>query len=43
MALILQERGLGESQWFPWIENVPSFAQMTTERVDELVEFMVVR
>ena len=39
MALILQERGIGKSQWFPWVESVPSFAEMTPERVAELVEF----
>jgi len=43
MALILQERGIGKSQWFPWIDNVPSFAEMTSERVVELVDFMVTK
>ena len=43
MALILQERGIGKSQWFPWIESVPGFAEMTPERVAELVEFMVTK
>ncbi len=37
MALILQERGIGRSQWFPWVESVPSFAEMPPERVAELV------
>ena len=41
MALILQQRGIGKSQWFPWIEKVPAFAEMPPERVAELVEFMV--
>lgn len=41
MALILQERGIGRSQWFPWVENVSGFAQMPRERVAELVEYMV--
>ncbi len=41
MALILQERGVGKSQWFSWIERVPGFAQMPPERVAELVEFMI--
>lgn len=41
MALILQERGIGKSQWFSWIERVPGFAQMPPERVAELVEFMI--
>lgn len=43
MALILQERGIGRSQWFPWVESVPSFADMTPERVAELVEYMVAK
>jgi ATP-dependent Lhr-like helicase len=43
MALILQERGIGKSQWFSWIERVPGFAQMPTERVAELVEFMIAK
>ncbi len=41
MALVLQERGIGRSQWFHWIENVPGFAKMRPERVAELVEAMV--
>jgi ATP-dependent helicase Lhr and Lhr-like helicase len=43
MALILQERGIGKSQWFSWIERVPGFAEMPPERVAELVEFMVAK
>lgn len=41
MALILQERGIGKSQWFPWVENVSGFSQMSPEKVAELVEHMV--
>ena len=43
MALILQERGIGRSQWFPWVESVPGFAEMSPERIAELVEFMVAK
>jgi len=43
MALILQERGIGKSQWFSWIARVPGFALMPSERVAELVEFMIAR
>lgn len=43
MALILQERGIGKSQWFSWIERVPGFAQMPPQRVAELVEFMIAK
>ena len=41
MALVLQERGIGKSQWFHWVENVPGFTHMPPERVAELVDFMV--
>ena len=41
MALILQERGIGQSEWFSWIERVPGFAQMPRERIAALVEFMI--
>ena len=43
MALILQERGIGKSQWFSWIARVPGFAQMLPERVDELVDTMIAK
>ena len=41
MALILQESGIGRSQWFSWVESVSGFAQLPAERVAELVEHMV--
>ena len=28
MALSLQERGIGRSEWFDWLESVPAFRQM---------------
>ena len=43
MALVLQERGIGRSQWFSWVERVPGFAGMPRERVAELVDYMVGR
>jgi len=43
MALILQERGIGRSQWFQWVESVPGFADLPPERVVELVEFMITK
>ena len=43
MALILQERGVGSSQWFSWVADVPAFRQMPEERVSELVEYMVAK
>ncbi len=41
MALILQEHGIGRSQWFPWVARVPGFAQMSADRIGELVDAMV--
>jgi ATP-dependent helicase Lhr and Lhr-like helicase len=41
MALILQERGVGRSQWFSWIKSVPAFAAMPPERIDELIDHMI--
>jgi len=43
MALILQERGIGQSQWFRWVESVPGFAELPPQRVVELVEFMIAK
>lgn len=41
MALILQEKGIGKSQWFQWIENVPAFAEMSPEAISALLDYMV--
>jgi ATP-dependent Lhr-like helicase len=41
MALILQERGIGQSEWFPWIRGVPAFARMPVDSVSAVVEFML--
>ena len=41
MALILQEHGIGRSQWFSWVSRVPGFAKMLPERIDELVDAML--
>lgn len=43
MALILQEKGVGKSRWFSWIDRVPGFAAMAPERVTQLVDFMIER
>jgi len=43
MALVLQERGIGRSQWFHWVQNVPGYAQMPAERITELVDFMIAK
>jgi ATP-dependent Lhr-like helicase len=41
MALVLQERGIGRSEWFDWVESVPGFAAMDRKAVTDLVDFML--
>jgi ATP-dependent Lhr-like helicase len=41
MALMLQERGIGQSEWFHWIETVPGFKEMEPATVMALVKGMV--
>ena len=41
MALILQERGIGRSEWFGWMEAVPAFRQMDRQVVRSLVNSMI--
>ena len=41
MALILQERGIGRSEWRKWVEMVPAFSEMSVENVSSLIDFMV--
>jgi ATP-dependent helicase Lhr and Lhr-like helicase len=41
MALILQERGIGQSEWFRWVDAVPAFRQMDPAAVTALVNSML--
>jgi len=41
MALCLQERGIGRSEWFGWLEAVPAFSRMDRAVVGTLVDFML--
>jgi ATP-dependent helicase Lhr and Lhr-like helicase len=41
MALILQEKGIGQSEWFRWLDVVPAFRQMDPARVTALVRAML--
>lgn len=41
MALILQESGIGKSQWFGWVDSVPGFAAMSPGKVVTLVNSMI--
>lgn len=41
MALVLQERGVGASEWYDWVATVPGFAQMDRQTILEIVDFMI--
>jgi ATP-dependent helicase Lhr and Lhr-like helicase len=41
MALSLQESGIGRSEWFGWIEDVPAFGQMNERSRAAVVDFMI--
>src|SRR5271166_3884893 len=41
MALSLQERGIGRSEWFDWLESVPAFRQMDRSVLSYLVDSMI--
>jgi ATP-dependent Lhr-like helicase len=43
MALSLQERGIGRSEWFHWLEAVPAFRQIDRSVLSSLVDFMIAR
>jgi len=43
MALILQERGVGRSQWFSWVDAVPAFNEMPGEKIAALLEYMIAK
>ncbi len=41
MALVLQERGVGRTEWFDWVATVPGYASMDRHVVSDLVGFML--
>ncbi len=41
MALVLQERGVGRSEWFDWLATVPGYTGMSGQAVSDLVDFML--
>jgi ATP-dependent Lhr-like helicase len=43
MGLILQESGIGQTEWLNWIHRVPGFQAMPHERIQELVASMLDR
>jgi ATP-dependent Lhr-like helicase len=43
MALSLQERGIGRSEWFQWLEAVPAFRHIDRSVLSSLVDSMIAR
>ena len=41
MALTLQEQGVGRYTWMEWVANVPAFAKMPPDRIQEVVSAML--
>lgn len=41
MALCLQERGIGRSEWFRWLDAVPAFAEIEGDLLASLVDHLV--
>ena len=41
MALVLQERGIGQREWFEWVADVPAFAAMEPDKLVSLVEYLI--
>jgi ATP-dependent Lhr-like helicase len=41
MALVLQQGGIGRHTWLEWVRRVPAFSQMPTERIQEIVAWML--
>jgi len=41
MALVLQEDGIGKSEWFAWLKRLPVFAKCPTETIQEIVNWML--
>lgn len=41
MALVLQEGGIGQIDWFDWIKNVPGFATVPSGHIQHIVSWML--
>jgi ATP-dependent Lhr-like helicase len=41
MALVLQERGIGQQAWFEWVADVPAFADVDRVKVADLVQHLL--
>src|SRR5262249_32729364 len=42
LALVLQERGIGQGAWFEWFSNVTAFANMAPSTIGEIVQHLLV-
>ena len=42
LALVLQERGVGQRKLLEWVSDVPSFAQMDKEQIVEVIQHLLV-
>jgi ATP-dependent Lhr-like helicase len=42
LALVLQERGIGQRAWFEWVSDVPAFAIMPPATIGEVVQHLLV-
>jgi ATP-dependent Lhr-like helicase len=41
LALVLQERGIGQRAWFEWVSDVPAFAEIAPARIGEIVQHLL--
>jgi ATP-dependent Lhr-like helicase len=41
LALVLQERGIGQRAWFEWVGEVPAFARTNPAIVEEVVQHLL--
>jgi ATP-dependent Lhr-like helicase len=41
LALVLQERGIGQRAWFEWICDVPAFTGLDPTKVEEMVQHLL--
>jgi ATP-dependent Lhr-like helicase len=42
LALVLQERGIGQQAWFEWVSDVSAYANMVPSRIEEVVQYLLV-
>jgi ATP-dependent Lhr-like helicase len=42
LALVLQERGIGQRTWLEWVADVPAFTQMAPASIQEVVQHLLV-